>query len=112
MRRDIATPGPHRRSDFPASDPQWEAEARYWRAQYLFQPYYELGRPYDFYAPAFRLGYETAQREPGGDFDSFAAEMQRQFAGMRHHAELDWSRAEPAARAAWLRVERGRLRPI
>jgi hypothetical protein len=110
MRRGTATPGEERRSEVSASDPQWDAEARYWRAQYLFQPYYELGRPYDFYAPAFRVGYEIALREPGAAFDDAAAEMQRRLGQMRHHPDLDGSRAEPAARAAWLRVERGRRR--
>lgn len=89
-------------------DREWEAEARYWRAQYLFQPYYELGRPFDFYAPAYRIGYETALRESGSPFDDHASEMRRRLEQSRRHADLDWSRAEPAARAAWLRVERGR----
>jgi hypothetical protein len=90
------------------ADRDWEAEARYWRVQYLFQPYYELGRPFDFYAPAYRIGYETARREPGASFEEHAQEMQRRLGQVRRHPELDWARAEPAARAAWLRVERGR----
>lgn len=109
MRRGIAIPESSPRRD--ARDAEWAAESRYWRAQYLFQPYYELGRPWDFYAPAFRLGYETAVSEPGARFDELEPEMQRTLHHMKRHPDLDWARAEPAARAAWLRVERGRRRP-
>lgn len=109
MRRGLATHGIDRRHA-AAVDPGWQSEARYWQAQYLYQPYYEPGRRYDFYAPAYQVGYEMAVLEPAGSFDEHATEMQHRLAAMRRHPELDWDRAEPAARAAWLRDERGRRR--
>ena len=111
MRKGFAQPPRSSRSE--AADAEaWDAESRYWRAQYLFQPYYRLGRPYEFYAPAFRIGFETAHREPAATFDELVDEMRRELHHAERDRELDWATAEPAARAAWLRVERGRRRYV
>ncbi len=107
MRSGIATPGAVAHG---VAEREWEIEARYWRAQYLYQPYYELGRSYAFYAPAYRVGYEAARERPGEGFEPLVKMMQERLAALDRHAELDWARAAPAARAAWLRVERGRHR--
>ena len=111
MRKGFAQPPKTSRSD-AADTHAWEAESRYWRAQYLFQPYYRLGRSYEFYAPAYRVGFETAHAEPGATFDELVDEMRRRLEHADRDRELDWVTAEPAARAAWLRVERGRRRYV
>ncbi|HVF35289.1 MAG TPA: hypothetical protein VND91_08195 [Candidatus Saccharimonadia bacterium] len=109
MSRGFATPSTESmRHDAGSAEREWETESRYWRAQYLFQPYYEPGRSYDFYAPAYRIAFEAARAEPGTPFDSLAAGIRSRLERVKHHADLDWERALPAARAAWLRAERGR----
>src|SRR5690606_33322823 len=43
-----------------AIDPTVEEE--YWRSHYTSEPYYESGRSYEDYAPAYRTGYEGRAR--------------------------------------------------
>lgn len=107
MRRGIATPSSTPARHESAAERDWALEARYWRAQFVFQPYYELGRSFDFYAPAYRVAFEAARAEPGVSFESLEPAIRRRLEQVRHHPDLDWRRAMPAARAAWLRAERG-----
>jgi len=108
MSRDGATPTSASKRLESGSNGEWEVESRYWRAQYVFQPYYELGRSYDFYSPAYRIAFEAARADPGAPFEALAPAIRRRLEHAKRHPDLDWARAGPAARAAWLRVERGR----
>ena len=42
------------------------AEEAHWRDNYTREPYYEQGRTFDDYAPAYRLGLTGRTRYPGG----------------------------------------------
>src|SRR5205085_5300020 len=39
------------------------AEEAFWRDNYSKEPYYESGRPFDDYAPAYRLGLSGRERD-------------------------------------------------
>lgn len=39
-------------------------EDTYWRGQYASEPYYSKKRDWDFYAPAYRTGYEGRAKVP------------------------------------------------
>ncbi len=83
------------------------AEEAYWRDAYTRESYYESGRTFDDYGPAYRLGWGSRGRY-GDDFDavepSLAADWERSRAG----SSLSWPQAKPATRAAWDRLDNWR----
>ncbi|AEG91860.1 ferritin-like domain-containing protein [Ramlibacter tataouinensis] len=79
------------------------AEEAYWRDNYDREPYYEQGRSFDDYGPAYRHGltartqydsWDTAEPRLASDWDS-----------ARGGSSLSWPQAQPASRAAWNRVD-------
>jgi len=84
------------------------AEEAYWRENYLREPYYEKGRSFDDYAPAYRLGL-TGRTRYEGDWESAEPRLASEWEANRAGSSLDWKRAQPASRAAWERVDASRL---
>lgn len=79
------------------------AEDAHWRESYLNEPYYEGGRQYEEYRPAYAMGWSSAATYPG-EFDDFDTEMQTRWPNERGNSQLDWDTARSPARAAWDRV--------
>ena len=79
------------------------AEAAYWESNYTQESYYETGRPYDDYAPAYSLGL-TGYTEYKGDFDAAENQLARQWDARKDRSTLTWPQASVATRAAWNRV--------
>jgi hypothetical protein len=84
------------------------AEEIFWRETYVQEPYYASGKPYEYYAPGFRVGWEGRVRHDGRTFE--AAERMLTSDYNRTKAELDppWDEVRGAARAAWNRVDLSR----
>lgn len=81
------------------------AEDAHWRASYDRESYYEPGRSYDDYAPAYELGWSSrAAREDS--FDTLEPTLADEWATRRGNSTLDWSQARHASRAAWDRADR------
>ncbi len=78
-------------------------EERYWRENHARQPYHRDGVAYDDYAPAYRLGWESRNRNPNERFEDAESRLETDYDGMRGNSSLDWSDAKPATRAAWER---------
>ena len=83
------------------------AEEQYWKETYIREPYYVSGRPYEYYAPAFRAGWEGRVRYDGRTFDEAEAELKANYLLTKSALDPDWKDVRPAARAAWDRVDRG-----
>ena len=84
------------------------AEDAYWRENYVHEPYYESGRTFDDYAPAYRAGYETRTRyynEPR-TFEEVERDIEADYNRRRSANGLSWDKARTPARAAWDRIER------
>lgn len=79
------------------------AEEAYWRDNYQSEPYYEAGRTYDDYAPAYRLGLQGRTRYDG-EFDDVESRLASDWESGRESSALPWPEARPASRAAWDRV--------
>jgi uncharacterized protein (TIGR02284 family) len=79
------------------------AEEAHWRDNYTREPYYEPGRSYDDYAPAYRLGVTGRTRYES--WDAAEPELQSEWAASRGTSSLDWDAAKPASQAAWTRVD-------
>jgi uncharacterized protein (TIGR02284 family) len=79
-------------------------EEAHWRENYTSEPYFEQGRTFDDYGPAYmhgmngRLQHET-------DWDSAEPRLASEWSNARASSGLDWEQARPASRAAWDRVD-------
>jgi uncharacterized protein (TIGR02284 family) len=80
------------------------AEEDHWRENYTREPYYEQGRSYDDYGPAYRLGV-SGRTKYEGDWDSAESKLASDWDTHRGSSSLDWESARPASRAAWERVD-------
>jgi len=87
------------------------AENKYWQNQFRNEAYYEAGREYEEYEPAYLAGIEGYERYRGtyADFDRAEQDLRSDYERMGerlgHRTRLGWEHARDAARAAWHRLE-------
>ncbi len=81
-------------------------EDAYWRSNYTKAKYYEAGRPYSDYEPAYRTGYEGYTKYSGRRYEDIESELERDYARAKGASSLAWSNAKQASRDAWHRIER------
>lgn len=79
-------------------------EEAYWRDNYTREPYYEAGRSYDDYGPAYAFGWMGPLTYPGR-FEEVEPTLGSEWEQRRGGSSLDWQQARPATRAAWDRVQ-------
>ena len=80
------------------------AEEAYWRDNYLKESYYEKGRSFDEYAPAYRLGV-TGRTRYEDSWDAAEPRLASEWDSTRGGSTLSWPQARPASQAAWTRVD-------
>lgn len=81
-------------------------EDAYWRENHGRQGYAK-NRPYDEFAPAYRVGYQGYSQHgtAGRTFAESEAELRRDYE--KQQAKLAWEDARPASQAAWDKFEKG-----
>jgi len=82
------------------------AEETFWRETYIREPYYTKGRAYEYYAPAFRAGWEGRVRHDGRSFAEVEPELEAGYNLAKSELDPGWQDVRAAARAAWDRVDR------
>jgi hypothetical protein len=84
------------------------AENAYWEKNYRNEPYYESGREYSDYEPAYRTGYTSYATHglAGRKFEDVESDLARSYESTKGNSRLGWDKAKHASRAAWDRVER------
>jgi uncharacterized protein (TIGR02284 family) len=80
------------------------AEEAFWRENYSKEPYYEQGRSYEDYEPAYRLGLNTRQRYED-PWVAVEPRLSTEWETNRGNSTLNWDRASHASQAAWTRVD-------
>ena len=84
-----------------------DEEDAYWRENHVSEPYYNPGRSYDDYGPAYRMGWESRARYDEGTFDTYEPSFRNDWdESYRAQSRLTWAEARHAARAGWERFER------
>ena len=83
------------------------AEEAHWRENYNREPYYEQGRSFDDYGPAYRLGLTGRTRYQ--DWDTAEPNLESEWESARGGSSLSWPQALPASRAAWNRIDSSRM---
>jgi uncharacterized protein (TIGR02284 family) len=91
-------PGDRPAAAYPGS------EADYWREGYSREPYYEGGRHFEDYGPAYELGW-ISYSIYGGEFDAADRVMANDWELRKGISALSWNEARHAARAGWQRAE-------
>jgi hypothetical protein len=79
-------------------------EEAYWREQHAKQAYAEKDRPFEHYAPAYRLGYEAALEHRGKTFEEVEDDIALNYERGRPEEAVPWDYARPAVKAAWDRL--------
>ena len=82
-------------------------EEAHWRENYDKEPYYENGRSFDDYGPAYNHGLSGRTRYED-DWDMAEPRLASEWHSARGGSSLSWQQAQPASRAAWDRVSPGR----
>jgi hypothetical protein len=84
---------------------EWNDEDSYWRQNFRSRPYASSGtNDYSFYEPAYRYGYEAANRYSGRNWSDVEAELGRGWSTYQHRGSSTWEQMKDAARDAWDRV--------
>ncbi|MEO7794304.1 MAG: hypothetical protein ABIV06_05970 [Thermoanaerobaculia bacterium] len=81
-------------------------ESVYWEGQYRSQPYFEAGRPYGDYEPAYRYGWEARGARPGARWEEAQNDLAAGWEKAKGKSTLAWDQASAATRDAWHRIER------
>ena len=81
------------------------ADEIFWRETYVREPYYVKGRPYEYYAPGFRAGWEGRVNCDGRTFDQAESDLKGNYNRTKSELDPDWVNVAPAARAAWDRAD-------
>jgi hypothetical protein len=83
----------------------WNDEDSYWQKQYSSRPY-GAGSTYDQWRPAYRFGYESAQRYQGRQWNDVERDLERDWDTYQHRGDSrsTWQQVKDAARDAWNRV--------
>lgn len=82
-------------------------EDAYWRDNHKTRPYFQSGRNYDDYAPAYRYGWESASRPEyhGRQFDDVESDLSRGWDKVRGKSRSEWNDMKLATRDAFERVQ-------
>jgi len=95
------SPGDHPAAAYPGS------EADYWREVYAREPYFESGRGFQDYSPAYELGW-VSYGMYGGDFDAADRVMANDWDMRKGVSTLPWEQARQPTRAGWQRADNAR----
>lgn len=81
------------------------AEEEFWRGQYVHEPYYSKDKPFEYYAPAYRAGWEGRARHDGKRFENVEDDLRINYEHYRTDKSAGWNEARQAARSAWNRID-------
>jgi uncharacterized protein (TIGR02284 family) len=82
-------------------------EVEYWRAIYASEPYYETGRAFEDYSPAYEVGWASYTAYDNG-IEVADRVMANEWERRKGVSTLSWDDARPAARASWRRAQNAR----
>jgi hypothetical protein len=84
----------------------WTAEDEYWRSNYSNRPYIGSNRDYDYWQPAYRYGYESAQRYQGRNWNDVENDLRGGWDTYPHRgsARGTWEEIKAAVRDGWDRL--------
>jgi hypothetical protein len=84
----------------------WTTEDEYWRANYKNRPYFDSAQDYDYWQPAYRYGFDSAQRYENRKWDDVEPELRAGWDRYEHRRDTrsTWEQVKGAVRDAWDRL--------
>jgi hypothetical protein len=83
----------------------WDADDTYWKKNYKNRPYASSeSNDYDYYRPAYRYGFEAAQRHRDRDWNDVESDLSTSWNTYEHRGSSTWEQIKGAVRDAWDRV--------
>ena len=82
----------------------WTTEDAYWRENYTRRPYFETGRDYEFYGPAYRFGYDATDRYSGKQWNDVEPDLRRDWDRYEYRGQSTWEQIKNAVKDAWDRM--------
>jgi len=82
----------------------WEEEDAFWTSNYPTRPYATSARDYQSYRPAYRFGYDAANRYHGREWDDVEPDLSRSWNSYEDRGKSTWEQVKDAVRDAWDRV--------
>lgn len=81
-------------------------EEGYWKDNYKTRPYYQNGKDFDYYSPAYRYGWEAASKPDyrGRQFSDVETDLSRNWDKFRGNVKSEWNDVRHATRDAYERV--------
>ena len=83
----------------------WTTESGYWRSSFSSRPYFRTGRDFEYYEPAYRYGFESADRYRDRSWDNIQADLERGWDKYTLRGKLAWAEIKDAVRDAWDRAK-------
>jgi hypothetical protein len=83
---------------------KWEDEDAYWQSNYRTRPYAKTSSDYSFYQPAYRYGFDSANRYSGRSWDDVESDLSKSWNTYEHRGTSTWQQVKDAVRDAWDRV--------
>lgn len=80
-------------------------EEIYWKESFVREPYYAPGKPYEYYAPGFRAGWQGRVRFDGRTFADAEGDLAAAYILNKSELDPSWLDIRSAAEAAWNRVD-------
>jgi hypothetical protein len=84
----------------------WTTEDEYWRKNFENRPYVGQNRNYDAWRPAYRYGYESAQRYSGKRWEDVENDLRTGWDRYEHRGDnrSTWEQIKAAVRDGWDRL--------
>ena len=84
---------------------EWTAEDEHWRTNYKNRPY-AGSTEYDYWQPAYRYGYDSAQRYQNKAWQDVEADLRSGWDRYEHRGDTrtTWEQVKGAVRDAWDRI--------
>jgi hypothetical protein len=81
----------------------WSTEESYWRTNYTSRPYVGANADWDYWAPAYRYGYDSAQRFQGHRWDEVESDLRSGWDRYEYRgtARTTWEQIKDAVRDGW-----------
>jgi hypothetical protein len=88
----------------PGAMLDWTTEEDYWRTNYSNRPYIGQNRDFDYWKPAYRYGYESANRHHGRKWDEVESDLRTGWDKYEHRGMSTWEQIKDAVRDGWNRL--------
>jgi hypothetical protein len=85
----------------------WSSEESYWKSNFSSRPYARADRGFDYYSPAYRYGYESANQYRGRQWNDVETDLRSGWDRYEHRGQSTWENVKDAVKDAWNRVTGG-----